>query len=112
VSSLVCFYIYVLPALRTMMGREKIFLPSVDASLAEEMAKAKGFTEFVRCTLESAPDGYAARSTGTQSSGVLKSLSLGDGLLVGPAEEPVLARGSRVRVVVLNAEASGGEPPF
>jgi molybdopterin molybdotransferase len=112
VSSLVCFYIYVLPALRTMMGREKVFLPSVEATLAEEMAKAKGLTEFVRCTLETAPHGYAARSTGTQSSGVLKSLSLGDGLMVGPADEQVLARGARLRVVLLNAEASGGEPPF
>jgi molybdopterin molybdotransferase len=112
VSSLVCFYVYVLPALRTMTGREKIFLPSVEAALAEEVAKANGLTEFVRCTLEGGADGYTARSTGSQSSGVLKSLSLGDGLIVGPAEQSVLPRGSRLRVVVLSAEAIGGEPPF
>jgi molybdopterin molybdotransferase len=112
VSSLVCFYVYVLPAMRTMMGRERIFLPSVEATLGEEVAKSKGLTEFVRCTIDGAADGYTVRSTGTQSSGVLKSLSLGDGLMVGPAEQAVLPRGTRLRVVVLSAEAGGGEPPF
>jgi molybdopterin molybdotransferase len=112
VSSLVCFYVYVLPALRTMMGREAIFLPSVEATLSEEIAKANGLTEFVRCTLEQAAEGYTARSTGSQSSGVLKSLSLGDGLIVGPADQRVLSRGTRLRVVVLSGEAAGAAPPF
>jgi molybdopterin molybdotransferase len=112
VSSLVCFYVYVLPALRAMSGRADLFLPSVEATLAEDVAKASGLTEFIRCTLEGGAESYSARSTGSQSSGVLRSLSTGDGLIVGPAEPSVLRRGTRVRVLRLAGNAAGSMPPF
>jgi molybdopterin molybdotransferase len=112
VSSLVCFYLYVLPALRTMMGMERVFLPSAMATMAEGLTKANGLTEFVRCSLSGEPDDYQVRSTGTQSSGVLRSLSLGDGLIIGPAETTVLEQGRRVRVVILHGMAAGDVPPF
>jgi molybdopterin molybdotransferase len=111
VSSLVCFYLYVLPALRTMMGLERVHLPSASATLTETLKKAEGLTEFVRCSLEGSPDAYRARSTGTQSSGALRSLSLGDGLIVGPPEAAVLHAGARVRVVMLG-ETAAALPPF
>jgi molybdopterin molybdotransferase len=111
VSSLVCFYLYVLPALRTMMGLERVFLPSATATMSETLTKASGLTEFVRCSLSGPPDDYRVRSTGTQSSGVLRSLSLGDGLIIGPADATVLEEGRRVRVVLLGT-AVGDVPPF
>jgi molybdopterin molybdotransferase len=112
VSSLVCFYLYVLPALRTMMGFERVHLPSASATLAETVKKAAGLTEFVRCSLEGPPDDYRARSTGTQSSGALRSLSVGDGLIVGPPDADVLRAGARVRVVMLAPDAAVAAPPF
>jgi molybdopterin molybdotransferase len=112
VSSLVCFYLYALPALRTMMGLERVHLPSAAATLAETTKKAPGLTEFVRCRVEGPPDDYRVRSTGTQSSGVLRSLSAGDGLIVGPPEAEVLQAGARVRVVLLAPDAGAAEPPF
>ena len=112
VSSLVCFYLYVLPALRTMMGLERVHLPSTAATLAATVTKTTGLTEFVRCSLEGAPDAYRARSTGTQSSGVLRSLSLGYGLIVGPPDADVLPAGARVRVVMLAPDAAVAAPPF
>jgi molybdopterin molybdotransferase len=111
VSSLVCFYLYVLPALRTMMGFARVHLPSAAATLAETLRKAAGLTEFVRCSLEGPPEDYRARSTGTQSSGALRSLSLGDGLIVGPPDAEVLPAGARVRVVMLAHDAAAA-PPF
>ncbi len=112
VSSLVCFYIYVLPALRAMMGMERLFLPNAMATMAEGMRKANGLTEFIRCTLEGPPDRYAARSTGTQSSGVLRSLSLGDALIIGPAEAVRLEAGEQVRVVMLAPDSGSTSAPF
>jgi molybdopterin molybdotransferase len=112
VSSLVCFYLYVLPALRTMMGFGRVHLPSTSATLQETMRKAAGLTEFVRCSLEGSPEEYRARSTGTQSSGALRSLSLGDGLIVGPPDTDVLRAGARVRVVMLAPDAAAAAPPF
>jgi molybdopterin molybdotransferase len=111
VSCLVCFYVYVVPALRTMMGCDQVFLSSVRARMADSVGKAKGLTEFVRCTLEGPPESPRARSTGTQSSGVLRSLSLGDGLIVGPPDLATLEEGRQVRVLLLGADASSA-PPF
>jgi molybdopterin molybdotransferase len=110
VSSLVCFYLYVRPMLRAMSGLTRLHLPTVSASAAERIQTARGLTEFVRCTLEGEPGTYRARATGSQSSGVLRSLSLGQGLIVAPPEVTTVEAGSRVRVILLNNDAVA-EPP-
>jgi molybdopterin molybdotransferase len=112
VSALVCCYLYALPALRAMLGIERIHLPSAAATLAEDIKTAAGLTEFVRCRLEGAADDYRVRSTGTQSSGALHSLSVGDALIVAPADAGLLRAGTRVRVVLLAADAGSADPPF
>lgn len=111
VSSLVCFYLYVLPALRTMTGVDAVHLPTVPALMAERVPKAAGVTEFIRCTLDGPPENYRARSTGTQSSAVLRSLSLGDGLIIGPPDTSVLEAGTKVRVLTLAPHAGSSAPP-
>jgi molybdopterin molybdotransferase len=112
VSALVCFYVYVLPALRKLAGAERLFLPGADAVAAEDIFKARDLVEFVRCRLEGEPGRYRVRPTGTQSSGVLRSMSLGEALAVGPAGAGVLPAGSRVRVVLLQADGASATPPF
>jgi molybdopterin molybdotransferase len=113
VSALVCFYLYVRPALARMMGHEKPFLPVVSAAVGEDITKAKGLTEFVRCRLVAHGGHYEVFSTGSQSSGVLSSLSLGRGLIIGPTELPLLPKGMHVKVLVLDAEQFGSEEmPF
>jgi len=111
VSCLVCFAIYVVPALRTMAGLAEVHLPQVVATMAETVNKARALTEFVRCTLEGPAEDRRARSTGSQGSGVLRSMSLGDGLIVGPAGESELRAGSRVRVVLLRPDPGALESP-
>jgi molybdopterin molybdotransferase len=112
VSSLVCFYLYVLPALRAMMGRAHLHLPTVAATLAAPLRGAVGLTEFVRCSLHGPADAYEARSTGTQSSGALRSLSLGDGLIIAPPDSGTLAAGARVTVLLLDGDAATATAPF
>jgi molybdopterin molybdotransferase len=112
VSSLVCFYLYARPALRRMAGHDAIHLASATARLAESLRKPEGLTEFVRVRLETDANGLVARSTGTQSSGVLSSMSQGRGMLVGPAAERELRAGERYPVILLDAEASAVEPAF
>ena len=111
VSSLVCFYVYVRPALRRMTGLAALHLPTVEAILSTEVKKAEGLTEFVRCRLESRDSSLIAVSTGTQSSGVLSSMSQGQGLIVGPPEPAVLPAGSSVRVILLDSDAATIEAP-
>ena len=112
VSSLVCFYLYARPALRRMAGHDAIHLASEPATLAESLKKAEGMTEFVRVRLERGANGLAARSTGTQSSGVLSSMSQGRGMLVGPADVRELRAGERYPVILLDAETGAREPAF
>ena len=104
VSALVCFYLYTWAALRRMAGYTKLFFPTVEVTLGEDISKAKGLTEFVRCQLTQNGSGYEARSTGTQSSGVLSSLSLGESLVIGPPELAVLKKGTMATAIVLDKE--------
>jgi molybdopterin molybdotransferase len=110
VSSLVCFYLYVRPALRAMQGFDRLHLPVVNATIDERIQTAPGLTEFARCTLSSGPDGWRARGTGSQSSGVLRSLSLGHGLIIAPPDVGTIESGSRVRVLRLNDDAVAEAP--
>lgn len=113
VSALVCFYLYVRPALRRMMGYEKLFSPVVSATVAHDIPKAKGLTEFVRCRLVLTNGHYEVHSTGSQGSGVLSSLSLGEGLIIGSPDLPLLPKGMKVQVIVLDQdEFVGKEAPF
>jgi molybdopterin molybdotransferase len=110
VSSLVCFYVYVRPALRAMQGLDRLHLPVVPTTLDADIQTAAGLTEFVRCIVEGEPGALHARATGSQSSGVLRSLSLGQGLIVAPPDVTTLERGSTVRVMLLNSEAVAAPP--
>ena len=104
VSSLVCFYLYVRPALRAMLGLTGLHLPVVSATAAESVRTAEGLTEFVRCTLDGESGAYRVRPTGSQGSHVLRSLSLGEALLISPPEVGTIASGSAVRVMLLGAD--------
>lgn len=102
VSASVTFELFVRPALLRMAGHRRIFRPVLRARLAEPLAKSPGRAHFVRVRLERDGVGYRARTTGNQSSGVLTSLGLADGLAVFPAAASELAAGSEVDVLLLD----------
>src|SRR5262245_45050782 len=83
VSALVCFLVYVRPALRRMGGHRRLHLPAVDATLEAPIRKASKLTEFVRVRLTRGAGGWIARPRGSQSSGVLASMGGGAGSVVG-----------------------------
>lgn len=102
VSASVTFELFVRPALLRMAGHRRIHRPVVSARLESPLAKNPGRAHFVRVRLTRDGPDYVARTTGNQSSGVLTSLGLADGLAVFPAEASELAAGSRVDVLVLD----------
>jgi molybdopterin molybdotransferase len=102
VSSTVSYILYARPALLKMMGCKKLFLPVVQAILEHDIKKSRGMKEFIRCRLRRENGQPLVSSTGTQSSGVLRSLSLAHGLIVGNEEQIILEKGSRVPVILLN----------
>jgi molybdopterin molybdotransferase len=106
VSTMVCFYLYVRPALRRMTGRSDLGLPRVIARCSEDIRKANNLTEFVRVTLARRDGELYATPTGNQSSGVLSSLSRAHGLLVGTRQLNVIKRGSQAAVLLLDIGAA------
>lgn len=101
VSTLVCFYLYVGPALRRMGGRAEVGLVRVCVRCAADIKLANNLTEFVRVKLERQGGEYLAAPTGNQGSGILSSLSRADGLLIGPAAASLLRKGDQATVLRL-----------
>jgi molybdopterin molybdotransferase len=105
VSTMVCFYLYVRPALRRMAGHARIGLPRLDVKCATEISLAQGLTEFVRVRIEHRDGQFFASPTGNQSSGVLSSLSRAEALLIGPARENLLKSGDQATVLLFDTVA-------
>lgn len=102
VSASVTFEQFVRPALRKMTGHRALFRRTIAARLDHDLSKKAGRLHFVRVRLEREGDQWVARSTGNQSSGVLRSLTQAQGLLVFPAPAEQLHKGDRVTVQLLD----------
>src|SRR5271166_4629054 len=102
VSTLVCFYLYVRPALLKMAGHGALGLPRVSARCAVDIKVAANLTEFVRVRLERRDGELYALPAGSQGSNILSGLSRADGLLVGPAKETLLKAGFQATVLLLS----------
>jgi molybdopterin molybdotransferase len=113
VSALVTFEQFVRPALLKLAGHPVLFRPLVRATLAERLEKPPGRLHFVRVALERRDGQVLARSTGTQSSGALRSMTLASGLLIFPEQETLLAPGDSADVQVLDESFfASSEPGF
>ncbi len=111
VSAMVTFELFVRPLLLRLGGHGELARPEIDAIAGERFTKKPGRAHYVRVFLERRSDGaFVARTTGNQSSGVLRSMTLADGLLVFPAEDAEIAEGARARVIVLSAGALARAP--
>ena len=102
VSASVTFEQFVRPALRKMTGHRALFRTTIAARLDHDLDKKAGRLHFVRVRLQREGDDWVASSTGNQSSGVLRSLTQAQGLLVFPAEATQLRNGERATVQLLD----------
>jgi molybdopterin molybdotransferase len=101
VSSAVSFLLYARPALLKMMGYRELFLPVAAAHLEHDIRTPLGLKEFIRCRVREDQSEMYVSSTGTQSSGVLRSLALADGLIVAQEKYALLKKGTKVPVILL-----------
>lgn len=104
-SAMISFEQFVRPALLKMMGHVNLFRPLIDATLAEKGPKVSGRLHLVRCKLFEQDGRMMAVTTGTQSSGALRSMVLADGLmLLNPDDGPFVA-GKVVKVQLLHTNS-------
>jgi molybdopterin molybdotransferase len=111
VSAMLTFDQFVRPALRKMMGHPRLFRPLLRARLDEDLTKKAGRLHFVRVTLEWREGEVFARSTGSQGSGVLRSMTLAQGLLLFPADATELRAGELADVQVLDPDFFASDVP-
>ena len=115
VSAMVCFELFVRPALMRMMGRDDKRRPRIQVYFEENVKNQFGRMHAMRVRLERTDRGWLARSVGAQGSGLVSSLTKADALaLVGPQSEGVRA-GEPVEAIVLReelvlADRLGGSP--
>ena len=103
VSCMVGFYQWVRPVIRLMLGDPRPHLPVVPATVSETICKRPGRAWLERVVLDRDPSGgLLASRTGSQSSGVLSSMSQAHGLLLLHRESTGVAQGERVSVMVLD----------
>jgi molybdopterin molybdotransferase len=101
VSAMVCFELFVRPALVKMMGREDKGRPRIQVYFEEDVRNRFGRMHAMRVSLQQTEKGWLARSVGAQGSGLVSSLTKADALaLIGPESEGVRA-GEPVEAIVL-----------
>src|SRR5918992_286037 len=104
VSAMVCFELFVRPALMAMMGREDKRRPRIGVYFDENVENRFGRMHAMRVNLTGTEKGWRAESAGAPRPGRVQSLLQTGGLaLIGPESEGVRA-GELVEAIVLRGE--------
>jgi molybdopterin molybdotransferase len=102
VSAMVNFELFARPAILKMRGRKNLAKPTVRAVVEDAIVNTDGRRVFTRVFVEKRGDGYFARLTGPQGSGILTSMALANGLAIVPEDEPGVKPGDEVEVMMLD----------
>ena len=100
VAVMVTFYAFVRDALLATAGAARAPLPLLRARATEAIRKKPGRTEYQRGVVTRAADGdWDVQLTGAQGSGILRSMSVANGLVVLHHEQGSVDRGAHVDVL-------------
>jgi molybdopterin molybdotransferase len=100
VAVMVTFYAFVRDALLAMSGAAPQRMPLLRARATEAIRKKPGRTEYQRGIVSREADGdWSVQLTGAQGSGILRSMSIANGLVVLHHEQGSVERGGFVDVI-------------
>lgn len=94
VSSYVCAFLFLVPLLRTLMGRADSEREPVPARLGRDMPENDERADYLRATLQAGPDGPIATPLPSQDSSLMAPLAKADCLLIREPHAPFAAAGS------------------
>ncbi len=101
VAVMVAFYFFVRDALFYLMGTRPAPLPRIPVKSISPLSKRQGRTEFQRGILSPNEHGeWVVRTTGSQGSGMLSSMTQANCMIVLPAESKAISPGETVEVVL------------
>jgi molybdopterin molybdotransferase len=98
VASVLCFHLFVRPALWKLGGRTGLDPECVTATAVEPMRKKVGRREFKRGVLRFTDRGYEVSTTGPQGSGILSSMVAANCLIILEESRGDVSVGERVLV--------------
>lgn len=105
VSAMVTFELFGRPAVRRMLGHERLHRRPVRVVVEEPVSIGARLTHFYRAIVSVRADGtLGARLTGPQGSGILTSMSLANALLVVPEDSERVSTGDRLNAFLLSNE--------
>jgi molybdopterin molybdotransferase len=99
---MVSFELFVRPALLKMMGKKNLAKPMVEATIEDSVKNDAGRRIYDRAIIAKRDGHYYARLTGPQGSGILKSMSLANGLVIIPEEKEAVQKGDTVQALMLD----------
>jgi len=97
-SGLTCFYLYVLPLLKSLMGHQKIHLLQKTAKASEAITNSTGKHLFLKGIVENGE----ARVLGGQASSMLNSYAMSNALISVPSDVEMVKKGSKVTYIQLD----------
>jgi molybdopterin molybdotransferase len=101
VSAMVSFEQFARPAILKMLGHADLAKPTVRAIVDEPLTNS-GRRGFVRVVVARQEDGYHARTTGEQGSGVLTSMAKANGLAIVPEGTYQVEAGTELTIQMLD----------
>jgi len=102
VSCMVSFELFVRPALMKMMGKKNFAKPTIEVILEDTVKNNAGRRLYDRAVIERRDGHYYARLTGSQSSGILTSMSLANGLVIISEDRKIVNKGETVQALMLD----------
>ena len=109
VAVMVTFFIFVLPAIRRMVGNIRYLNRKLKFPLITSINKKKGRTEFRRGNLVSVNGNIFVKVQENQGSGILSSMSEADCLVILEHDEQTYKAGDKVSVLIFDGLQESGE---
>ncbi len=107
VSALVSFEVFVRPAIRLMLGKNRLFRRTIEARASEEFGSPAGKRQYRRGLLHREDDGsYRVRPVGGPGSHLLASMAQANCLIVTDEQTTTVVRDSAVTVIPLTPARS------
>ncbi|NPA52014.1 MAG: molybdopterin molybdotransferase MoeA [Aquificae bacterium] len=103
VASMVVFETLVKPAIKKMMGFEKVHNPKIKAKLKTGYKRKKGDRlEFIRVKVEKTDNCFFAEVTGKQGSNILTSMLKANGLGIVPKGTTQIPKNAEIEVILFD----------
>lgn len=98
------FELFVRPALLSMMGNKRPYLPYTEAVLMEEFSEANPFTRFIRSIYSFDGTKSTITPAGFNKTNAVSSIAKGNAMMVLPGSTEGYAAGEQVGVLLLGVE--------